>query len=118
MCSELICIIFLDAVTSLYSGFHFRFQAKQRLGELITEMIAIEACAPEITSRQETESLSTVADAVSREEDEDAEEPSDHVYEEGKALKHQSVETEPSEQEHEDGPEKLRRSAENLVSHT
>ncbi|KAK3546156.1 hypothetical protein QTP70_024881, partial [Hemibagrus guttatus] len=86
-------------------------EAKQRLGELITEMIAIEACAPEITSHQATGTLSS-----SREEDEDAEEHSDCVYEEEKALRCHSVENEPSEQEQEEGPEKLQRSAENLKS--
>lgn len=88
----------------------FISQAKQRLGELITEMIAIEACAPEITSHQVSETLSS-----SREEDEDAEEHSDPVYEEEKALRYHSVENEPSEQEQEEGPEKLQHSAENLV---
>lgn len=95
-------------MTKLWSG--FVFQAKQRLGELITEMIAIEACAPGITG-----SSSVTADGSSREEDEDAEGHCDPVYEEEKALKHQSLENENSEQDHEDGPEKLHRSAENLV---
>ncbi|XP_053485627.1 microtubule-associated protein 1B [Ictalurus furcatus] len=88
-------------------------EAKQRLGELITEMIAIETCAPEITSQQATESLNVTANSSSREEDEDAEV---HCRLDEKALKHCSVENEPSEQEHEDGPEKLQRSAENLKS--
>ncbi|KAF4088876.1 hypothetical protein AMELA_G00059770 [Ameiurus melas] len=91
-------------------------EAKQRLGELITEMIAIETCAPEITSQQATESLSVTANSSSREEDEDAEEHCHLVYVDEKALKHRSVENEPSEPEHEDGPEKLQRSAENLKS--
>lgn len=76
-------------------------------------MIAIEACAPEITSHQNAEGLS-----MSRDEDEEAEEHCDLVYEEEKALKHQSLENETPEQEHDDGPEKLQRSAENLVKHT
>lgn len=75
-------------------------------------MIAIETCAPEITSQQATESLNVTANGSSREEDEDAEV---HCRLDEKALKHCSVENEPSEQEHEDGPEKLQRSAENLV---
>lgn len=73
-------------------------------------MIAIEACAPEITSHQMSETISS-----SREEDEDDDEHSNCVYEEEKAIRHHSVENEPSEQEHEEGPEKLQRSAENLV---
>lgn len=72
-------------------------------------MIAIEACAPEITSRQATEGLSMAVDGGSVEDDED------RAYEEEKALKHQSLENEPPEQEHEEGPEKLQCSAENLV---
>ncbi|XP_060731074.1 uncharacterized protein si:ch73-140j24.4 [Tachysurus vachellii] len=84
-------------------------EAKQRLGELITEMIAIEACAPEITSQQMSETISS-----SREEDEDDDEHSN--CEEEKAIRHHSVENEPSEQEHEEGPAKLQRSAENLKS--
>ncbi|XP_026769731.3 uncharacterized protein si:ch73-140j24.4 isoform X1 [Pangasianodon hypophthalmus] len=91
-------------------------EAKQRLGELITEMIAIEACAPEITSHQAKETLSMAVDSSSREEDEDVKEQCNRVYEDKKALKLHSVENEPSEQENEDGPEKLQRSAENLKS--
>ncbi|TSR16033.1 Epidermal growth factor receptor substrate 15 [Bagarius yarrelli] len=86
-------------------------EAKQRLGELITEMIAIEACAPEVTSHQASETFRS-----SREEDQDAEEHCEQVYKEDKELARDSVETEASEQEHQDGPEKLQRSVENLKS--
>lgn len=78
-------------------------------------MIAIEACSSEITSQQVKESLSMAVDNSSREEHEDAEEHCGCVYGEEKAFKNHSVENEPSEQEREDGPEKLQRSAENLV---
>lgn len=74
-------------------------------------MIAIEACAPEITSHQATESLSMAIDSSSREDEEHC----DHVYEEEKALRPQRLENELSEQEHGDGPEKLQCSVENLV---
>ncbi|KAI5627192.1 hypothetical protein C0J50_13240 [Silurus asotus] len=91
-------------------------EAKQRLGELITEMIAIEACAPEITSHQDIKSFSMAVDGGPREEDEDAEEHHNSVYEDEEALKRHSVKNEPLEQEQEDGPEKLQRSVENLKS--
>ncbi|KAF5900987.1 epidermal growth factor receptor substrate 15-like protein, partial [Clarias magur] len=91
-------------------------EAKQRLGELITEMIAIEACAPEVTAHQATESLTMAIHSKSTEEEGDDEGRGNRVYEEGNPIKHHSVENEPSEQEHDDGPEKLQRSAENLKS--
>lgn len=78
-------------------------------------MIAIEACAPEITSQQVKESFSMAVDHSSREEPEDTEEHCGCVYEEEKELGHRSMENKASEQEHENGPEKLQRSAENLV---
>ncbi|KAL7875642.1 hypothetical protein AOLI_G00106050 [Acnodon oligacanthus] len=87
---------------------------KERLGELIAEMIAIEACVPEITCHQVGEPLSIDLENSSGEEEEDAEECYDHVYEDENPVKQITVEK--GQQQNIEGLEKLQRSAENLKS--
>ncbi|KAL6491038.1 hypothetical protein MHYP_G00013830 [Metynnis hypsauchen] len=89
-------------------------ETKERLGELIAEMIAIEACVPEITCHQVGEPLSIDLENSSGEEEEDAEDCYDHVYEDENPVKQITVEKE--QQQNIEGLEKLQRSAENLKS--
>ncbi|XP_022533844.2 dentin sialophosphoprotein isoform X1 [Astyanax mexicanus] len=93
-------------------------ETKERLGELIAEMIAIEACVPEITCHQMAEHLSIDLDNSSREEeDDDDEECYGHAHEDENTIKKITVEKYHSEQEQNiEGSETLQRSAENLKS--
>ncbi|KAI4879165.1 hypothetical protein NFI96_025518 [Prochilodus magdalenae] len=93
---------------------HVYEETKERLGELIAEMIAIEACVPEITCHQVGEPLSLDLDNSSGEEEEDAEECYDHVYEEVTPIK--QIPAEKEQEQNVESLEKLQRSAENLKS--
>ncbi|XP_066537722.1 uncharacterized protein si:ch73-140j24.4 [Hoplias malabaricus] len=85
-------------------------EAKERLSELIAEMIAIEACVPEITCHQVGEPLSLDLD----EEEDDAEECYGDVYEEENSIK--SINVVKEQEQYAEGLEKLQRSVENLKS--
>lgn len=78
------------------------------------EMMAIEACVPEITCHQVGEPLSLDLDDSSEEEEEDAEECYGHVYEDEYPIKQITVGKDHSEQNVE-GLEKVQHSADNLV---